>query len=217
MTVTRSAAPLPDVDVTRLPLRPARSQLEVARQQVAGIESFNRVRREQEEVQTAAGRSREMRMDSARRLEVLRCEHEALITRAQEQLQASGDVLRPSRSGTVLLAHRSTWFLDRIDAALAVRGVTVVARVDNGAQAVGLAVAEQPDLVLVEDTLAMVPGEEVVREVLRYCPSTRVVAQVAYGDRVEHLRQAGAVEVFTRRVPPAEVAAALHRLVAVPR
>jgi hypothetical protein len=40
-----------------------------------------------------------------------------------------------------------------------------------------------------------------------------VTAQAAYGDRVGQLLDAGASAVFTRRIPPADVARSLLRLV----
>ena len=183
-----------------------RSELDLAAQQLRAITRFNDARRMAEHAADAAARSREMRMDAARSLEVLRREHEAVVRRAHDQLRITGDLLRRSPVRRVVLAHRHQWFLDKIAACLQGRGVQVVARLDNGADVVGLAVAEQPDLLLVEDTLAMVPGEQVVREVRRYCPETVVAAQVAYGDRVGLLLEAGAATVFTRKVPPAEVA-----------
>ncbi|MBW3611859.1 MAG: hypothetical protein KY438_10085, partial [Actinobacteria bacterium] len=69
-------------------------------------------------------------------------------------------------------------------------GVRVVARLDNGADALGVVVAEQPDLVLVEESLAMLPGQEVVREIRQFSPHTLVVAQVAYGDRAGQMLDA---------------------------
>lgn len=102
----------------------------------------------------------------------------------------------------MVIAHRNEWFVGKVTHAFHDRGLLVVAQVDNGADAVGIAVAEQPDLLVVEDTLAMVPGEHVVRDVREYCPRTLVAAQVAYGDRVGTLLRAGAFTVFTRQVPP---------------
>ena len=89
----------------------------------------------------------------------------------------------------------------------------MVAGTDNGADAVGLIAAEQPDLVLIEDTLSMLAGAEVVREVRHFCPETVVTAKAAYGDRVGRLLDAGPSAVFTRQTPPAEVALSLLRLV----
>jgi len=200
-----------DPDVTSRQLH-RRSELELAAQQLQAITRFTVAQRVALEASTAAARSREMRMDSARALEVLRREHEALVGRAHEQLRLSGDLLRCTSGRRVVLAHRNTWFLDKVSALLEDGGWEVAARVDNGADAVGVAVAEQPELLLVEDTLAMVPGEQVVREVAQYCPHTLVAAQVAYSDRVGAMLDAGACEVFTRQVPPVDVATRLMEL-----
>lgn len=192
--------------------RRARTPLELASQQLAAIETFHRVRRTVERAEATAARTRELRLDASRRLDVLRRQHAALIARTHEQLRASGDVLgtRPGRS--VMLAHRDDWFVERVAAGLAGAGVQVCGRWDNGADAVGAAVADQPDLLLVEDALAMVNGPEVVREVLRYCPTTVVVAQVAYADRVGAMLDAGAAAVWTRRTPPADVVSGMRQL-----
>ena len=200
-----------DVDAPQLRLH-RRTELDLAAQQLRAIASFTQAQRMAQEAAAAAARSREMRMDNTRHLEVMRREHEALIARAHEQLRASGDLLRGTCTRRVILAHRNEWFLTKISHLLQDSGWEVVARLDNGADAVGVAVAEQPELLLVEDTLAMVPGEQVVRDVRRYCPDTVVTAQVAYSDRVGALLDAGASEVFTRKVPPADVAARLLEL-----
>ena len=200
-----------DADTPRLHRR---SELDLAAEQLRAIASFTAAQRSAQDAAAAAARSREMRMDNTRALEVLRREHEALVARAHEQLRLSGELLHSTSARRVILAHRNAWFLDKLSDLLEPAGWRVVARMDNGADAVGAAVAEQPDLLLVEDTLAMVPGEQVVRDVLQYCPRTLVIAQVAYSDRVGALLDAGASEVFTRKVPPAAVAARLLELAA---
>ncbi len=179
-----------------------RTELDLAAQQLQAIARFNAARRMAESAAAAAARSREMRMDVTRSLEVLRREHDAVVRRAHEQLRVTGALLRGTPERRVVIAHRNEWFVGKVTRVLRDSGVLVVAQVDNGADAVGIAVAEQPDLLVVEDTLAMVPGEQVVREVRSYCPQTAVAAQVAYGDRVRALLQAGAGTVFTRQVPP---------------
>ena len=183
-----------------------RTEADLAAQQLQAIGRFNDARRMAEQAAAAAARSREMRMDLARSLEVLRREHDAVVRRAHEQLRLSGALLRAAPERRVVIAHRNEWYVGKLSAALQEHGVLVVAQVDNGADAVGIAVAEQPDLVLVEDTLAMVPGEQVVRDVLGYCPSTMVAAQVAHGDRVDSFLDAGAAAVFIRSVPPVDAA-----------
>jgi CheY-like chemotaxis protein len=185
------------------------NDLDLAALQLDAIERFNASRRLAQEASAVAGRSREMRMDANRALEVMRRQHDALVARTHEQLRLTGDVLHDTRTHRVVVAHRNEWFVGKLVGSLQEAGLSVVACVDNGADAIGLAVAEQPDLVLVEDALPMVPGEEVVREVRRYAPSAAITVQVAYDDRVGLFLDAGATSVLTRRVPPAEVAKAM--------
>lgn len=153
-------------------------------------------------------------MDDTWAMEVIRREHQALITRAHEQLRLSGDLLRDRARRRVVLAHRNEWFSQKVAEQLQEQDWVVVAMLSNGADAVGVTVAEQPELLLVEDFLAMVPGEQVVRDVRQFCPQTVVAAQVAHGDRVAALLEAGAATVWTRQVPPREVAQGLMALVA---
>ena len=190
-----------------------RSELDLAAQQVRAIERFHRARHLREDAAAATARSREMRMDAARSLDVLRHEQAAVISRAHEQLRASGQLLRATAERRAVLAHRDDWFFRKVADGLEEREVHVVAGTDNGADAVGLIVAEQPDLVLIEDTLAMLAGVEVVREVRRFSPDTVVTAQAASADRVGQLSDAGATWVFTRQVPPDDVVRSLLRLI----
>ena len=190
----------------------ARNELEVLRQQLAAIERFNQSL-VAARAAAAAASSRELRMDAARRMDVLRRQQQAVIARSHEQLRACGALLRTTAERRAVLAHRNAWYLDRVSAVLTARGVHVVARVDNGADAIGTALCEQPDVVLVEDSLAMVPGEQVVRQLRALCPSAQVVAQCAYGDRAGPLLDAGAAAAYARAVPPADVAEAMSRLV----
>jgi len=199
MTTTRPAARL------------TTSELDLAMTQLAAIQRFTAERATALAAEVAA-HTREMRLDAARRVDVLRRKQDALVARAHAQLQHAGGplfVLPPVRA---VLAHRSPWFVEKVTSALLEAQVEVVAHTSNGAEAVGIAVAEQPDLVLVEDSLEMVTGEEVVRDLREFCPDTAIAAQVAYGDRVGAMLEAGAETVFTRQVPPADVAEQLQAL-----
>lgn len=183
----------------------ASDQLELSARQLAGIDRFNHVRRMAEQAALAAAASREMRLDADRRLEVIRREHEALVARAAAHLRASGE-LRGTRVGPrAVVAHRQPWFVEKVTELLTSSAVEIVLATDNGAEAVGTVAAEQCDLVLVEDTLAMLSGEHTVREVRQFCPTAVIVAHVAYSDRIPPLLEAGASTVFTRQVPPAEI------------
>jgi hypothetical protein len=140
-------------------------------------------------------------MDVARSIEVLRRQHDAVVAGADEQLRASG-LLRTTAERRVVLAHRKDWLVRKLEETLETRGVHVVAGTGNGADAVGVVVA----VLLVEDTPAMLAGLEVIREVRRFFPATVVVAQAASGDRVGQLLDVGARTVFTRQIPPQDVA-----------
>lgn len=187
-----------------------RTQLDLTDQQLRAIDAFNEARRRTEQA-AAAGGSRERRMDLARDLDVLRRQHEALVDRVDAQFRSTGDS-RTAPGQRVVLAHRNAWFRGKVFSTLHEHGANVVACLDNGADAIGSALAEQPDLVLVEDKIAMVPGEEVIRQLRRHCPGTVVAAHVDHGGRIDPLVEAGAHAVFTRQVPPADVAQALKDL-----
>ncbi len=107
----------------------------------------------------------------------------------------------------MVVAHRNAWFTGRLADALIGAGLEVVARLDNGAHAVGVAVAEPPDLLLVEDALPMLTGAAVVREVTACAPSVLIAAQVAHEDGIAAMLDAGAAAVWSRRVPPVDLAA----------
>jgi CheY-like chemotaxis protein len=186
-----------------------RDDSELLRSQLAAIEAWNASRRAIEKSEAAAmerARSREMRLDLARRTDVVRRQHEALIARTDEQLRGSARVVSAGGPPRAIVVHRNDWFKDKVIAGLLDGGVEVVARLENGADAVGVAVAEQPDLLLVEDKLPMIGGEDVVRQVLQFAPDTIAAAQVSVDEEIAVFLDAGARTAFTRRVPPGDVA-----------
>lgn len=193
---------------------PSRNELQLAQLQLRAIDAFNRARRVAKQAAASAAASRELRMDLDRRLEVLRAGHAAVVSRTEEQLRRSVHVLQQSAPRRAVLVHRNAWFTGRLGADLARFGVEIVDQLDNGAKAVGVVVAEQPDLVVVEDRLAMLPGVEVVRQVREYSPTSLIAAQVAFSDDVAVMLAAGATVAYPRQVPPLDVAADLLRLLA---
>lgn len=194
----------------------SRPETDLVRDQLDAIEAWNVARRAiemAEESAAARARSREMRLDLARRMDVVRRQHQAMIQRTEEQLRESAHLLRTGAPARAIVVHRNDWFKDKLIDGLRRGGVDVVARLENGADAVGVAVAEQPDLLLVEDKLPMLSGVDVIRQVLRYAPRTIAGAQVCVDDGIAELLDAGARTAFTRRVPPADVARDLCALV----
>ena len=201
-------------DVDRPTWRP-RGEVDVIRDQLGAIERWNRARQVSEKAAQVTARSREGRLDVSRRMEVLRRQHEALVARTQEHLRDSARTLASTAPCRAVLVHRKQWFRDKVAEALRGSGVEVMTGLENGAEAVGFVIAEQPDLLLVEDSLSMMSGEDVLRSVLPYAPHTLCVAQVAHEDRVGALVEAGARAVWTRRAAPDDVATALRQLVGV--
>jgi CheY-like chemotaxis protein len=145
--------------------------------------------------------SREQRMDATRLLEILE--------RQREVISAHTPTEPVEGQGRAVVAHRNPWFRGKLAAALLACGVLVVAETEDGADAIGLCVAEVPDVLVVEDLLARLPGIDVVRRVRELVPGVRAVAQVAYEDGIAPMHAAGATAALTRRVPPEELAAVI--------
>ena len=186
-----------------------RSQLELMTAQIAAIDAWNRARRASEAAAEALSLTREMRLDLNRRMEARRREQQALLVRTEQQLCESGCLLSTRSRTRAVLAHRNEWLRSGVADRLQERGVTVVGAFEDGAEVAGTAVAEQPDLVLVEDRLPTLSGIEVVRRIRTFAPEAVVGVQCADSDGKGALVDAGAHAVFTRRVPPRDIADAL--------
>ena len=180
--------------------------------QLQGIEAWTRAH-SLRAVDVAAAGSREAALDLARRRDVLARQRQALLDWTEGRLRDGDDVLRSSVT-RVVLAHRHAWFKGKLAAGLQAGGVEVVADLENGADAVGVVVAEQPDFLVVEDKLPMISGLELARAAARYAPSTLVVVQTANDWEIGPFLDAGAATVYTRRTPPADIAADLLAAVA---
>ena len=189
-----------------------RNDLDLARQQLQAIDRWHQARRAMQATGDGGSASRETRMDLARRMDVIRTEHQAIVERTEAHLRTSVEPMQRRAQLRAIVVHRNAWFADKVSSELELRQIRVVARLTNGAEAVGAVVAEQPDLLLVEDSLPMMSGEDVVREVCTFAPLTRIGAQVAYDDRIAAMLEAGAHTACTRRVVPADVARGLAEL-----
>lgn len=181
------------------------TQAELTELQLQALDAWNRARRAAESAVETTALTREMRLDLSRRVEARRREHQAVLACAAEQLRSSGSLL-VRVDPRVVIAHRNPWLREKVAARLTAAGVVVVGIYEDGADAVGAVVVEQPELVLVEDRLPTLSGIEVIRRVRSFSPRTVIGAQVLEGDSVQVLVDAGAQAVFTRRVPPADIA-----------
>ena len=203
-------APLADVvpDQTRRRVAVAHSDRLV--RQIEAVDTWIAARRERERMLQAPRLTRDERMDVDRQIEVLRRTHDTIRGRCARGLDAE---IGPMRSPglTAVVAHRHAWFVDKVALLLGERGVTVLACTDDGAEALGVVIAEQPDLLLVGDPLAMMTSRVLLAEAQLFAPDTLRAVQVADQQQGDELR-AAADAVFLRHHPPAVVATALVAL-----
>lgn len=157
--------------------------------------------------------SREELLDVRRAGQGRERERHALLTCLDRQELA---VLRETwpAQPRVLVAHRQPWFCDKITAALPGLGLNLAGVVQDGADALGLLVAEQPEFVVAEDRLPSVSGRDLARRARVLAPRTAVVLQVFDDSAVAAALEAGARAVYTRQVPPADIAGELLALLA---
>ena len=183
-----------------------RTQLDLLKAQLAAVDAWNLARRAAEEESQDGVLTREMRLDLSRRMEARRREHLAVVARAEQHLREAGGALSAQAPRRAVLAHRNAWLRDTVAATLEDLGVDVVGAFEDGADAAGTVVVEQPDLVLVEDRLPTVSGLELVQRIRAFSPSTVIGVQCLDEAGVPVFVQAGAAPVFTRRVPPVQIA-----------
>jgi len=155
---------------------------------------------------------REMRLDLAGELEALRATHAAVVARAELQLGQTGDPMWADSSCRAVLAHRDVWWRERVADCLTAQGVQVIAKAGDGVDAVGVLVVEQPDLVVVQDLLPLLPGLQVVRQARRYAPTSLIAAHLLDSRQAQPFLTAGADVAFNRLDRPGEVAEQLVAL-----
>jgi CheY-like chemotaxis protein len=180
-----------------------RTELELLQDQLDGLQAWHRARRDRLAAeQLAAGATREMRLDANRRIEALQRAHSAVLGRADRAAREQLGPLPPR----ALLVHRSEWLRNKLTVGLAGEGITVLDGLDDGADGLGTAIVEQPDLLVVDERLPSVPGVELVRQARVFVPRAVIAAQVEDDKAVPAVLDAGADAVFHRRVPPAVLA-----------
>lgn len=168
--------------------------------QVEAIDAWHARRRRQQAIAASMGDSREVRIDRSWRADVLRREHSAIVEHCDAHLRWSCDAVWQGRAHAVVV-HRHTWAGERLASALERRGVHVVAVLDNGADAVGAVVVEQPELVVLSEVLPMVSSLEVVREVRALAPETMAAVLVEHGSSARELAEAGAALTLPQATP----------------
>lgn len=181
MTAVYTPRPAPPLT----PIGPADRLL----RQVEAIDAWNCDRRAREQALAPAHLTRHDRMDVTRQFEVLRRTQDAIADRAARALRGEvGPIRVPPLTGVI--AHRHAWFAEKLAVLLGARGVTIVACTDNGADALGAVVAEQPDVVLTSDRLAMISCDALLEQTRLFAPLALRVVQGCDGQPSDALRMA---------------------------
>ena len=160
-------------------------------------------RRDREQVLGRAELSRDQRLDAARETETLRRTHDAIKGRCARGLSCEVEPMRPPGL-TAVIAHRHAWLVERLVLFLGAYGVTVLECTDNGAEALGVVVAEQPDVLVAGDCLAMMPGHALLTRARRYAPRTLLAGQASYEEQARY--ETVADTVFLRHHAPDDIA-----------
>jgi DNA-binding NarL/FixJ family response regulator len=90
--------------------------------------------------------------------------------------------------------------------------IEVVGQAEDGAQAVAIAAATRPDVVLMDVRMPMLDGIAATRRVVAECPGTRVVVLTTFDvdDYVLDAIRAGASGFLTKDAPPDDLVAAVR-------
>lgn len=147
--------------------------------------------------------TREQRLDRDRDRQARLRERDALLSCLDRQL--AGTRTAPTRPRAVL-AHRNAWFRGRLAAALHACRIDVVVAVEDGAEALGSAVAEQPEVVLVQERLPSLSGLQVLSAAAAHARRAVLAVQVAHPEHAAAHLAAGAHVVVGPSLPADEVA-----------
>ena len=182
--------------------------------QVEAIDAWNCARRKRQAALDRVSMSRLDREAADRQAEAMSRTQQAIATCTARGLAREAVPMVLPRA-TAVIAHRHAWFAEKVAALLAGHGVNVVGWTDNGAEALGFVIAEQPSIVLAGDRLAMIPGDVLLSEVRLFAPATLRALQVSDPQQADAWRTR-ADAVFLRQHPPADVASILNKLCHAP-
>lgn len=177
--------------------RPARDIAELTDRQVRGIDAFVCWRRSVEDDGDYPAHT----TDAAHWAAALRRMHEAVVAQADRPVAGPwGDVGR-----TALLVVSDASFGRAVRRLLEEQGVRVTGVTALGPEAVGWAVAQQPDLLVIEASVMELGGEDTVRHVRRFCPHATIAARVEDSREISDMLDAGADASYVRSVSAADL------------
>ncbi len=172
--------------------------------QLHALDAWNAFRRQRERHLQGPQLSRTESVLARIELESMRRTQAAVLARVAEAL--SGAVESPmTLAPSVVIAHHNGWFAARLLCTLTHEGIRVLECTNNGATALGIVIAEQPDCVIVSDQLVMLSGEQLLAQTESYSPLT---SRVLHAEATRLAPQAGNL-VLGSQLRPDPVADAL--------
>lgn len=129
-----------------------------------------------------------------------------MVAHIERQEGDDGHAAGTVAAKTVLVVHRHRWFTDPLCRSLADDDTAVPYVIADGADGIGIMVAEQPDVVVIEDRLSSVTAVDFVTRARRLAPRTAVAVQITTAQTSTEVLTAGASAVFTRRLGPEDAA-----------
>ena len=178
---------------------------------LAGVDARKTVKCASEAAAETIAMKRETQLDLIRRAEARRREHGAAAAATDAHLPQAGGQLGHRPPVRAVIGHRNAWLRDKLATRLVAHRVSVLAAFEDGADVARRVAVEQPELVFVEDLLPTLSGLDVLRTARACSPLTLVGVQVLDGSGVPPFIAAGAKAVFTRQIPPADIADELVR------
>ncbi len=167
--------------------------------QLAGLESWQRAHAS---FPAPCGTAKEIRLDEERVRAARRRQQETLQARAAMSLAAAPPPVASTDQLRAVVIHPHVYQRRTLVKALTSDGrCVVIADASDGAAAVGLAVIEQPDLVLLSQQMTYMTGFEAAPEIRRYAPRTTIAMQVAGSEYFDVALAAGAHAVFSVGTP----------------
>jgi two-component system chemotaxis response regulator CheY len=114
----------------------------------------------------------------------------------------------------VLIADDAVFFRTALKEILSSGGFEVVAEASNGIEAVALAKAHEPDIVILDMVMPEKTGIEAAREIVKMNPGLKIVmcSSLGYEPVVESAMQAGACAYITKPLNREEVLKTLGEL-----
>ncbi|MCW2544344.1 MAG: hypothetical protein JWM40_1896 [Frankiales bacterium] len=166
--------------------------------QLAGVTAWRHAVELRAAAELAHQGSREGRLEASRRLQALR--------RADAMVAAWTDRAAQGTGRRAVVAHRQDWVREKLSLSLSDHDIDVLTAVEDGAEALGVTIAAQPELVILESRLPSLLAVDLVRDIRTFAPGTLIAAQVESDQEVASLVDAGARALFGRQVRPTQLA-----------